>query len=553
MGERHNGIVEVTGSTPVRSTEFNVQRKDNHAIVLFHFNATGYAMKKSLLVLIAFLTTSLCAQHHLVPLTILHWNDFHSYNTPYNVTVYDSLARKDTTYLVGGSATLLGYINYYRLTEQNVVTFFGGDDFTGTPISPLTKGRSQIELMNIINPTAVTLGNHEFDYGSNTLAEHLKIAAYPVLCANVWDERENRYFVSPSTVINVGGIRLGVIGLTPPELPILVVRDNLPGLRMLDIDSVLAVQIAAMKQENVDLILLVSHMGIGHDTTVAQKFRDINVIIGGHDHLPLFTPVRKNRAVIVQAGSYGRWLGKLDVLVDVAGDSVYSYTGKLVETRVDGVTPDPIAARKVEEFEALVGAEMKEVIGELKTPWRRSRGDGNMDSNIGNWQADVMREYAKADVAFQNNGGIRADLPAGPITVGDIMRISPFGNHFVTFTVQGATLRAMVEFQTRVNPREFVQVSGLRYRFDSSKPAGQRLVSIEVNGNRLEDDRTYRIVTNNYVFSNLEAHFGILANQVHPENLPLLDREVFIERIRKDKVIASYVDGRIRDIAKETR
>lgn len=507
---------------------------------------------------ILFLTTFVLAwaqpsEKSLVPLTILHWNDFHSYNTPYKVTRYDSLAKKDTTYFVGGSATLLGYINKYRLSEKNVATFFAGDDFTGTPISPITKGRSQIELMNIINPTAVTLGNHEFDYGSAILQEHLNSATYPVLCANVWDENRNRYFVSPSTLVNVGGMKLGIIGLTPPELPILVVRENLPGLRMLDVDSVLTIQIAALKKERVDLIILVSHMGIQHDTTVAQKFRDINVIVGGHDHIPLFTPLRKNRAVIVQAGSYGRWLGKLDLVVDVAGDSIYSYAGRLIETRVEDIQPDPVAARKVEEFEALVGAEMREVIGELKTPWRRSRGDVNTDSNIGNWQADVMREYAQADVAFQNNGGIRADLPAGPITVGDIMRISPFGNHFVVFSVTGEMLRKMIEFQTRVNPREFVQVSGLRYTFDSSKPAGQRLISVEVNGKKLDDKRTYRVVTNNYVFSNLEAHFGVSANQFQAEKLPLLDREVFIQRIRKDKVIHSEIDGRITDIAKEAR
>lgn len=508
--------------------------------------------------LLCFLTTFASAwaqpsSNNLVPLTILHWNDFHSYNSPYKVTVYDSSARKDTTYSVGGTSTLLGYINKYRLSEKNVATFFAGDDFTGTPISPMTKGRSQIELMNIINPTAVTLGNHEFDYGSATLREQLNLARYPVLCANVWDENKNRYFVSPSAVINLGGVKVGVIGLTPPELPILVVRENLSGLRILDVDSVLAIQIAELKKNRVDLIILVSHMGIQHDTAVAQRFREINVIIGGHDHIPLFTPVRKNRAVIVQAGSYGRWIGKLDLVVDIAGDSVYHYAGTLIETRVSDVPPDPTAARKVAELEALVGAEMREVIGELKTPWQRSWGEVNSDSNIGNWQADVMREYAKADVAFQNNGGIRADLPAGPITVGDIMRISPFGNNFVAFSVPGATLSAMIEFQTRVNPREFVQVSGLRYTFDSSKPAGQRLISIEVNGEKLDERRTYRVVTNNYVFSNLEAHFGVSPGQFQAEDLPLLDREVFIERLRKEKQIHSEIDGRITDIARKAK
>lgn len=508
-------------------------------------------MTKSALVVLSVLVSALHAQPHLVPLTILHWNDFHSYNVPYKVTVFDSLNRKDTTYLVGGSATLLGYINAFRRAEKNVAVFFGGDDFTGTPISPLTKGRSQIELMNIVNPTAVTLGNHEFDYGSASLKQLLSLANYPVLCANVWDEQNQRYLASPSQVVTVGNLKLGVIGLVPPELPLLVVRDNLVGLTMLSVDSILAIHLAAFKREQVDLIVVVSHMGFEHDTLVALKFPDVNVIVGGHDHLPLFTPVRKNRTVIVQAGSQGRWLGKLDLLVDVTGDSVYNYRGELIETRVDGTTPDPRAAKKVEEFEALVGAEMREVIGELKTPWLRSRTEFPAESNIGNWQADVIRDYAKTDVAFQNNGGIRTDLPAGPITVGDVWRMSPFGNQFVVFSVPGSMLRKMIEFQTRVHPRELTQVSGLRYTYDSSKPPGARLLTVEVDGQPLDESRLYSVATNNYVVGNFEAHFGVSGQGLTVQTLPQLDREVFVERIRSERIISSTLDGRITDVARK--
>ncbi len=500
------------------------------------------------------------ANDRLVPLTILHWNDFHSYNIPYKVTVHDSLLKRDTTYFVGGTATLLGYINKFRQSEKHVAVFNAGDDYTGTPISALTNGRSQVELMNIIKPTAASLGNHEFDHGPESLKENLALVQHPLLCANVWDGKNKRFFATPSTVVNVGGIKLGLIGFVPPELPILVVWDTMTGLQMLDVDSILTLTIAEFKRERVDLIVIISHMGIAHDTLVAQKFRDVNVIVGGHDHFPFFAPIKKNRAVIVQAGSQGRWLGKLDLVVDVAGDSVYSYSGKLIETKVSDITPDPVAASKADELESLVRASMSEVIGELKAPWRRSRGESRAESNIGNWQADVMRGYAQTDIAFQNNGGIRADLPAGPITVGDVWRINPFGNQFVTFSIKGSMVRAMVEFQTRGNTREFVQVSGLRYVFDSSKPPGQRLISVEVNasptdtvwrGKPLEDDRLYTAVTNNYVSSNFEAHFGVSLHSLQFQPLPEIDRDVFIGRIRKDKLISSAVEGRITDVAQK--
>lgn len=509
---------------------------------------------KQLLLPLLFVVTACHPQQssdRLVPLTILHWNDFHSYNVPYKVTVHDSLLKRDTTYFVGGTATLLGYINKFRQSEKHVAVFNAGDDYTGTPISALTHGRSQVELMNIIKPTAASLGNHEFDYGPESLKENLALAQQPVLCANVWDGKNKRFFATPSTVVNVGGIKLGLIGFVPPELPILVVWDMMQGLQMLNVDSVLTLKIAEFKRERVDLIVIISHMGIAHDTLVARKFGDVNVIVGGHDHSPFFAPIKKNRTVIVQAGSHGRWLGKLDLVVDVAGDSVYSYNGRLIETKVSDIIPDPVAAKKAEELESLVRGSMSEAIGELKTPWKRSRGESRAESNVGNWQADVMRSFARTDIAFQNNGGIRTDLPAGPITVGDVWRINPFGNQFVTFSVKGSMLKTMIEFQTRGSTREFVQVSGLRYVFDSSKPPGQRLISVEVNGKPLEDNRVYTAVTNNYVSSNFEAHFEVSSHGLEFRALPQLDREVFIERIRKDKLISSTLDGRITDIAKK--
>jgi 5'-nucleotidase/UDP-sugar diphosphatase len=488
-----------------------------------------------------------------IPLTILHWNDFHARNMPYTMTVRDTMSGIDTTYQVGGAATLHGYVNSIRREHPRVLVLNAGDDFQGTPISSLTLGRSQIDLMNLVRPDAMALGNHEFDYGADPLRENLVHAQFPVLSANVWDQASNRLFSSDATVVDVNGVRVGLIGFVPPELPSLVVRDRMEGLVMLDVDSLLTRNIRRFRSDGVDLIVVVSHMGFEHDQRIARNHPDIDIVVGGHDHRPLHQPVKENRTIIVQAGSWGRYVGKLDLVVDVAGDSVFSWQGKLVEMRAADIVPDTRTAAKVDELESGIRDKMREVIGELRTAWTRPPRGQRTESSSGNWQADMMREYAEVDVAFQNVGGIRKDLAAGPITVGDVWEMNPFGNHFVVFHVDGATLRRMIDFQTTVSLREFVQVSGVRYSFDSSKPPGERLSSIEVGGAPLDEKARYTVVTNNYVASSLEDHFGIHPDTITVTELADLDRDVFIERIRREKIITPVLDGRIKDVGPTTK
>lgn len=488
----------------------------------------------------------------LVPLTILHWNDFHAHNEPYKITVQDSETKRDTSYFVGGTAYIAAYLNKFKKESPNTLVLNAGDDFQGTPISSYTLGRSQIELMNITNPDAMTLGNHEFDYGSEQLRTNIKLAHFPILSANIFDVRNNKTFVEPARIIQAGKIKIGLIGLEQPGLPTLVIRDSLVGLTMLNVDSVVNVHVSNFKKQHVDLIVALTHLGLVEDTLLAQKHPEVNVIVGGHDHIALFTPTKINKTLIVQAGHWGRFVGKLDLMIDLSGDSVYSHSGKLIETRNSDITPDPVAANKVESLVSSLRGAMNEVIGELKTEWIEPHEKGHAENNLGDWESDVMREYTGTDVVFQNSTGIRFGLKPGPIKVGDIWQINPFGNHCVVFTVTGGTLRSMVEFQvSKARGSEFVHISGLRLVFDSRRPAGQRVVSIEIHGKPLDDKALYSVGTNNYVSSNMEVHFGIESKSLKLTALPKLDRDIFIDKIRKEKIISSTLDGRIRDLAKE--
>jgi 2',3'-cyclic-nucleotide 2'-phosphodiesterase (5'-nucleotidase family) len=487
-------------------------------------------------------------QLQLEPLTVLHWNDFHAQNVPFKVTLKDTVRKVDSTYYVGGTAALLGYIGQIKDQRGDVVVLNAGDDCTGTPISTFTDGRSQVELMNIINPDAATLGNHEFDYGLENVEKNIASAKYPIVNANLFDKRKGKLFLPPYIVKWFGKLKVGIIGVIVRDLPLHTVRENVAGLEMLNIYQVVRKYIAEIKsKEETNLIMVLSHLGVDEDKVLADSVQGVDVIVGGHSHTALFTPVKENRTIICQAGSRGRWLGELDLMVDLSGDSVYSYKGQLIETAVSKVAPNPVAAAMVAELEKKVDQLMGGVIGKLVVDWTRQ---GGLEINIGNWETDVMREFCSTDIAFQNTHGIRKDLPAGNITIRDIWEINPFGNEFAVFKVDGATLRNMMEWQAD-RKGELMQISGMKYRFDSSKPSGSKIVSIEVGGQPVEDGRTYSIATNSYVAGHLYNLFGLPEKDVKVDNLSKVDRDVFVEAVKNQKTIRSLVEGRIIDVAQK--
>ncbi len=491
--------------------------------------------------LLAFLLLSVPLSAQTVELTILHYNDFHAQNAPSNVNA--EVNGEKTKIAVGGYAALKAYADRERAQRPNVILLHAGDDFQGTPISSITKGRSQFELLELMQPDAMTLGNHEFDYGAANLRQLLPTVTFPIISANLWDKSLGAPFVPRYRILERGGMTIGVIGLAPADLKSLTMRSNVEDLDVLDAAMVTRQLIHELGQRfGARFIVVLSHMGVEADSALAATVDDIDVIVGGHSHTALWKPMIVRGTRIVQAGAKGRWLGRLDLKVDAAEGRVESSWGQLIETRVGDVTVDPVMDAKVREMEAVVDSGLSEVIGELVTDWERGR-DG--ETNIGNWQADVMRDFAKADIAFQNSGGIRKNLDAGPITLRDMWEISPFANEFVTFTVTGAQLLDMLRFQA-TETGEFCQVGGLRFTYDFDA-APEHALTAEVNGAPVDPARVYTIVTNSYVGGHLHDVFGLPEAEitVRPAGSAAVDRDVFIDYVRMQKVIDSKKDGRI--------
>jgi len=503
-------------------------------------------MKKLIaIVLLTFICGYSFSQENIKELSILHWNDFHARNVPYQIS-----KKKDgqtITYFIGGTGSLLGYLNKFRDDKSLVLN--GGDDYQGSPISSITKGFSQIELLKLYNLDAFVVGNHEFDYGSTELENGLQQANFDVLSANLYLPNENRTFGKSYTIKEKNGIKIGIIGVSPEDLKSLTLPKNVASIVVLNTDSVITANLKILKNEKCNLIILLSHNGVDMDSIYATKFHDIDVIVGGHSHTPIYKPKVVDGIIIVQAGSYGKFLGKLDLKVDIEKDTVVSYYGKLNETVLDSAIFDVSAGNKVNNMIASIEPEMKKVIGKLEVDWKKN--------NCGQWNADALRTMFKTDIAFMNAGSIRKDMLKGNITVGDIWEINPFGNNIMTFSVKGSTIKKMMANNIRMSAKneelsgyDMVIFSGMKITVNSTLLGEQTdsfIKSIEVNGKPLEMDKIYTVVTNSYTAAQAKKYFGDFGEEINATDTNVIDRDALLDAVKQQKVINNVFEKRLID------
>lgn len=467
-----------------------------------------------------------------VSVSFLHWNDFHSANIPYTSNWGYTKGLQ-----IGGYATLAGYLDSLKLLYSGAIVLNAGDDFQGSPISALTKGMSQIRILNEIKPTAFTIGNHEFDYGKDNLQKAVNAADFAVLSCNLFDSTKMALFVTPYTIVESNGARIGIVGLIMEDLKSTVLPGNMDKMSVQDPAKSIMKYVEEIRDKT-DVIVVLSHNGFREDSLLATKLSEVDAIFGGHSHTRLKQPVPVNNILVCQAGSNGQFLGHLRTTIDKQSKSFVEYKYELTETVVKNIKPSAGVARIVDSLEANITIEMDRVIGELKTPWvRNSQGE----SNIGDWINDVTREYFKADIAFQNSGGIRKGLNAGPIKVRDIWEISPFDNTIVLVTVSGEQLVRILEWRIK-NPRDLLQQSGIRRVYDMS---AKIMVDATVNGEAIVPQKQYTIATNNYIVGHIDRFFGLSESDVIIKDTGIVGRDILLKAAEEQRVINSNTDGRL--------
>jgi 2',3'-cyclic-nucleotide 2'-phosphodiesterase (5'-nucleotidase family) len=260
----------------------------------------------------------------------------------------------------------------------------------------------------------------------------------------------------------------------------------------------------------------------------------------------------------VQAGSYGRNLGKLDLIIDTEKDTILNFTGQLIETILEPAVTDKEAAKKVDDMISQYMPELMKKIGTLESDWRASYGD---ESNLGQFEADAFRLKTGADIAFINGGGLRKSLFKGDILVGDIWEINPFGNEVQVFTVTGSQLKQVIKNNIKIRREkqregegaEILHTSGLSYSYDSRiVDAGGEdfLLSINLGRAEIQDDANYTIATNNYVTGQFKKFFGEPGFEISPKPTGWIDRDLIIEAVKEAGTINTVLEIRIVDVGK---
>ena len=458
-------------------------------------------------------------------LRLIATNDFHGALEP----------RPDATgRLRGGAAHLAAGISRERAgcvsPACETLLLDGGDQFQGTPASNLAFGRPVVELFNAMGLAAAAVGNHEFDWGQDTLRARMREAKYALLAANVrYADGRDVPWIRDDTLITRGALKIGVIGVATTLTPTTTRASNVADLRFVDPVPVVDSLARRLRARGADYVVVVAHEGAfcdrdgvtncrGEIVEFANRLREpVDAIVSGHTHSLVSTVV--NGIPIVQSRSSGTAFGVVDLGPDGSRPQVRDV---LPET----MAADPAVAALVQRAVARVAPIVDRRVATIADDLIR---DGPQYA-LGNLIADAMRAAGRSDVAVMNNGGIRAGLRRGVATYGALFEVQPFANTLYRLTISGAALRSYIE--RLVARRLNVHVSGIVISYDSTAAAGARVHRVRLaNGADLRADGEYTLVLNDFLATGGDG-LGLATAARRTEVLPIVDLDALVTYLR---------------------
>ncbi len=520
-----------------------------------------YALLATALLLAA---TALYAQ----TFTILHVNDTHSHVVKFG----PKDGNLDGT--IGGLAKAATVIGQTRATDPNVIVLHAGDLFHGSLFFNMYFGVPQLQIMKQLGFDAMAVGNHEFDYGPDILAYALSQAygaeTLPLLSANLdmsgYPALET--WIKPSIIKEVDGVKIGIFGMTVPNVPtsrpdpVVIEGGDDPAVIM----TIAGQTAGALRAAGAQVVIMLSHLGYAYDQQVAQMVPGIDIIVGGHDHYLFEQPHVFNnpggtQTYVVQAGKYFEDIGKMHFTY--ADGQVHLDDYEIIPLD-DTVPDDPTVAALIAQLKQGVvqryGDVYHDVLATAKwditttyDPAGRTR-----DTAMGDLITDAMRKFTHTDIAVTPNGLISEGLPQGPLVGADIFKPVSFGYDaetglglkLATFKISAFELMKGLEVGLAYLPYDetaFLQVSGMKYKYDSSRPMGQRVLKVKIHGKRLYlRDKDYTVTTNTGVLALLPA-MGVNVTDV--KVLPDLEYDVLRDYIEKLGTVKYKSKGRIKDMS----
>ena len=467
-------------------------------------------------------------------LRIIGTNDFHGALEP----------RPDATGTMrGGAAQVAAAIaraaGDCAPPDCQVLLLDGGDQFQGTPASNFAFGRPVVDVFNRLGVAAAALGNHEFDWGQDSLRARMRQARYAFLGANVRDTAGRDVpWIPNDTLVTRGEVKIGIVGVAYRGTATSTKASNVVGLRFVEAAPIVDSIATALRRRGADVVVVTAHAGAFCDRTgeagcageiveLARKVtQKVDLIISGHTHSLINTVV--NGVPIVQARSRGEAIDVVDLPV---GESGARLEHSVRDVFSDSIAPDTAVRRMVGDAVGAVASRVDQPIARIAEEMRKSPSGAEEQVALGNLIADAMRVQGKGEIGVMNNGGIRAPLHPGVATYGSLYEVLPWGNMLFRVTVRGSDLRDYLE-RLVSRRRPIVHVSGVTLTYDTARAPGARILAARMlDGSLLVDDRTYAVILNDFEYLG-GSNLGFGDKVLSAENLGVTDLEAFVAYLR---------------------
>lgn len=455
---------------------------------------------------------------NLKKLTLLHSNDLHG----------DFLAEEIDKKLIGGVSRLSGYINKVRNEEKNVIYSISGDMFRGSLIDSEFQGLSTIEIMNLLAPDIVTIGNHEADYGLAHMLFIEKCASFPIINANMYIKFIGKRLFNSHYIKEIDGMRVLFIGILTEEVLKNTKSEGVVGT-LIDIQDA-ANEVSkicdAYQSEDVDLTVLLTHIGIEEDEKLAAALDPacgVDIIIGGHSHTLLSEPRVVAGIPIVQAAIGTDQIGRFDIMIDTDNNCIDSYTWQCIPITEENCPRDKELEKVVNEYKDYTDQKYGRIL--TRFPRAYTHPKRNMETELGDVLTECMREQLGVDLALIGSGSIR--LPSlGPlVTVKDFMEVFPFAEPLYGFRLTGKQLRHIVTYMLREESfndsehNEWFQFSkGFCCEFDRKN---HEIISLKMNGKEVTDEDLFTVVMQKYFFENSNDCLDLPLEEIEKNGRPI--------------------------------
>ncbi len=485
-----------------------------------------------------------------VRMTFLHTSDIHARTFPYNFDpsfTDNELGLEDEAGPYGGLARIATILKQERAKSGRVLHLDSGDSFQGSVTFNYFDGEAEFRSMSAMGLDGAVIANHEFDDGAMNLANQaVSWATFPLLASNYDFEDTTEPWANtlgdvaqPTAMYDLDGFRVGVIGMANfSSLNSLDEENNSLGIKMIDPAAVIPQYAGLLRAQGADIIVLLSHMGVDEDRELAEEYPDVDLILGGHNHVALDPPLVVTNAVngkripVVDSGAFAKYVGRLDIVVQDGVILSHDYTLFAID---ETVAEDPQITGLLQEYQEVLDDELntEQVLGYAEEQLNRYGTSGG-DSMLGNFAAEAMRAFpgVETEIALTNTLGIRSDIPAGAITADTLFNTMPFDNTITTMFLSGREVQETLDFATaRSSERgcqSQIQVAGIEFQMNCNTQIAEDIL---INGVPLQENGVYELATNNYI-----AHGGS-GFEVLQRNTTQVDTGISIRDVVRNEII----------------